>query len=164
MSSGWPRLARFLIVTFVCTLVAVGSLRLTRPTAAVAPESPRLLVLVVFDQMRGDYPERWRSQYEAGGFRRLEDEGAWFTDCHYPYSYTVTGAGHASLLTGCSPERHGIVANDWYDRSLHASVNCVSSKRHAQVPPAEAGAERRAGSGAAGVSPERCWPRPSATS
>ena len=48
-----------------------------------------------------------------GGFKRLMKDGAWFTDCHYPYAYTLTAPGHASLATGCSPDRHGIVANDW---------------------------------------------------
>ena len=49
------------------------------------------------------------------GFRRLEQEGAWFQNCHYPYAHTVTAAGHASILTGCSPDKHAIVGNEWFD-------------------------------------------------
>src|SRR5262249_36399004 len=68
-------------------------------------------------------------------FHRLEKDGAWFQNCHYPYSDTVTAVGHASVATGCSPPTHGIIANDWYDRAAGAEAYCVSSERYEQVPP-----------------------------
>jgi predicted AlkP superfamily pyrophosphatase or phosphodiesterase len=88
--------------------------------------APKLAVLVVFDQMRGDYPQRWEELYGEGGFKRLMKEGAHFTDCHYPYAYTLTAPGHTSLATGCAPDKHGIVANDWYSRAEAATVSCVT--------------------------------------
>jgi predicted AlkP superfamily pyrophosphatase or phosphodiesterase len=100
-----------------------------------APEKPRLAVLVFFDQFRGDYLARWDELYGQGGFHRLEREGAWFQNCHYPYSDTVTGAGHASVATGCSPNVHGVIGNDWFDRQVGAVVNCVGSERYERVPP-----------------------------
>lgn len=96
---------------------------------------PKLAVLLCFDQLRGDYLARWRDLFEKDGFRRLTDEGAWFTDCHYPYANTFTGPGHASIAAGCSPDVHGIIANDWYDRTAGKNVNCVSAIRYRQVPP-----------------------------
>src|SRR5882724_8123219 len=64
---------------------------------SIEVDTPTLVVLVVFDQLRGDYPKRWEELYGDGGFKRLMKEGAWFTDCHYPYAYTLTAPGHASL-------------------------------------------------------------------
>ena len=78
---------------------------------------PKLVVLVVFDQMRGDYLKKWQPLFVDGGFKRLQSEGAWFTNCHYPYAYTLTAAGHTSVVTGTTPSVHGIIANDWYDRA-----------------------------------------------
>ena len=101
---------------------------------AAQQERPRLFVLVVFDQMRGDYLSRWESHFAEGGFRRLCNEGTWFQNCHYPYAGTLTGAGHASLLSGANPSTHGIVANEWYVPALKTSVNCVSSLKHERVP------------------------------
>lgn len=99
------------------------------PSPPVDSGGVRLVVLVFFDQFRGDYLSRWRDQFGDGGFRRLCDDGAWFTDCHYPYAYTVTAAGHASVAAGCPPADHGVVGNDWYERAEAKSVNCVGSAR-----------------------------------
>jgi predicted AlkP superfamily pyrophosphatase or phosphodiesterase len=113
-------------------LVAMGTL-----AAASEPTKPasKLAVLVVFDQMRGDYLMRWNELFSEGGFHRLEKGGAWFQNCHYPYAHTVTGAGHASILTGCMPMTHGIVANEWYDRTTGVEVYCATSTRAERVPP-----------------------------
>lgn len=94
----------------------------------------RLAVIVVFDQLRGDYLEKWKDLFEEGGFKRLQQEGTWFTNCHYPYADTLTAAGHASLVTGTSPYKHGIIANEWYDRISGDVVTAVSSDRYLQVP------------------------------
>jgi predicted AlkP superfamily pyrophosphatase or phosphodiesterase len=98
---------------------------------------PKLVVLVVFDQMRGDYLKKWQPLFGEGGFKRLQNDGAWFTNCHYPYAYTLTAAGHTSLVTGTTPSKHGIIANDWYDR---ANGEMVAST----TPPPE---EKRNGPG-----------------
>ena len=99
------------------------------------PEKPKLVVLVVFDQMRGDYVDKWGSLFGPDGFARMKRDGAWFDNCHYPYGITLTGAGHASMLTGCSPDVHGIIGNTWYDRKSGATVNCAESDRYIRIPP-----------------------------
>jgi predicted AlkP superfamily pyrophosphatase or phosphodiesterase len=96
---------------------------------------PKLAVLIYFDQLRGDFLDRWRDLYIKDGFRRLMDDGAWFIDCHYPYANTFTGPGHATCASGCSPDVHGIVANDWYDRKAGKNQYCAGSVRYQQVPP-----------------------------
>src|SRR4051794_14216250 len=108
----------------VLGLAAAGLPAAPAPVRA-AEERPRLVVLVVFDQLRGDYLTRWEELYGKKGFRRLMDDGAWFTNCHYPYALTLTGAGHASLLTGCSANKHGIVGNEWYDPKKREEVYCA---------------------------------------
>jgi hypothetical protein len=129
------RYARVAAIVIVLAAIVLPTAFVLSSPAAAQPAGPRLAVLVYFDQMRGDYPERWAGLYGDEGFRRLEEGGAWFQNCHYPYANTVTGAGHASVATGCSPETHGIVANEWYDRATRAEVNCVEAERYSRVPP-----------------------------
>jgi hypothetical protein len=118
---------------------------LATPEADPRAKEPqtRLAVLVVFDQFRGDYLTRWDKLFGDGGFHRLEKDGAWFQNCHYPYAHTVTGAGHASLLTGCSPMKHGIVGNNWYDRAVAESVYCATSDRYQCVMSVQADGDER---------------------
>ena len=93
--------------------------------AADYPRRPKLLLIIVIDQFRYDYLVRFRQQFGPDGFSRLQSTGACFADCRYHHANTATGPGHASLLTGAYPNLHGIIGNEWYDRSLHRMVNCV---------------------------------------
>jgi len=40
---------------------------------------PKLVVVIVIDQFRADYLERYRDQFSDGGFRLFLDRGAYFT-------------------------------------------------------------------------------------
>ena len=63
---------------------------------------PKLVVLLVVDQMRADYVDKFRFQW-TGGLKRLVDEGAWFRNAAYPYAATETCVGHATISTGALP-------------------------------------------------------------
>jgi predicted AlkP superfamily pyrophosphatase or phosphodiesterase len=86
---------------------------------------PKLIVIIVIDQFRGDYLERYRDQFGEGGFRLLLDRGAYFTDCNYDYANTHTAPGHATLLTGAYSNGHGIHANAWWDPRTKRMVTSV---------------------------------------
>lgn len=79
-----------------------------------ASSAPRLIVLLIIDQFRADYLTRFADRFGPDGFRRLRHEGADLTRCFYPYALTETAAGNATLATGTTPDRHGIVSNGWY--------------------------------------------------
>src|ERR1022692_3359855 len=86
---------------------------------------PKLVVVIVIDQFRGDYLERYRDQFGDGGFRLFLDRGAYFTDCNYDYANTRTAPGHATLFTGSYTSGHGIVANEWWDPQKKKRVTSV---------------------------------------
>jgi hypothetical protein len=86
---------------------------------------PKLVVVIVIDQFRGDYLERYREQLGDGGFRLLLDHGAYFTDCNYDYANTRTAPGHATLFTGAYSNGHGIAANEWWDPRKKKMVTSV---------------------------------------
>jgi predicted AlkP superfamily pyrophosphatase or phosphodiesterase len=92
------------------------------------PEKPKLVVLLVVDQMRGDYVDKFRGQWTAG-LKRLVDEGAWFRDAAYPYAATETCVGHSTISTGAFPATHGMVANGWWDRETQKMVTCTADPK-----------------------------------
>ena len=100
-------------------------LRSAVPKAAQAPARPKLVVLLVVDQMRADYVDKFLPQW-TGGLKRLVEEGAWFRDAAYPYAATETCVGHATVSTGAFPATHGMVANAWWDRKEQKLVTCTA--------------------------------------
>ncbi len=122
--------------TMVFTLLLAGcTVKADVHVGANAPQPrPKLVVGIVVDQMRADYLTRfgaWETNggcgmMGEGGFRRMVEDGFVCRDHHFGYAPTYTGPGHASTFTGTTPNVHGIVANDWYDRATDASVYCAS--------------------------------------
>jgi predicted AlkP superfamily pyrophosphatase or phosphodiesterase len=112
----------------LCALVAVTLLAWSTPRPAANPSlpaRPKLVLVLVIDQFRYDYLMRFRPYFVQGGFNRLLEGGAVFTDCRFDYATTMTGPGHATLLTGAYPDAHGIIGNNWYDRNSQREVYCV---------------------------------------
>lgn len=120
---------------FYLVIVVLGFLSISISSyGESASNKGKLAVLMVFDQFRGDYLTRWKEHSNAGGFKKLLEEGVVFENCHYPYAGTITGAGHATLGTGVTPSVHGIVGNDWFDRKESKSIYCAASARYLPVP------------------------------
>jgi hypothetical protein len=87
-------------------------------------DRPRLVVLLVADQFRGDYPAMYGDRW-TGGLKRLLDEGAVFHEAAYTFGRTTTCGGHATITTGLLPRSHGIIDNQWWDRDRRATVTCA---------------------------------------
>src|SRR5712692_216802 len=108
-----------------CAAAQASGPRAALPKASQAPANPKLVVLLVVDQMRADYVDKFLGQW-TGGLKRLLEEGAWFRDAAYPYAATETCVGHATISTGAFPATHGMVANAWWDRKDQKMVTCTS--------------------------------------
>jgi predicted AlkP superfamily pyrophosphatase or phosphodiesterase len=85
----------------------------------------KLVIGIVIDQRRDDYLTRYWDDYSDRGFKRLISTGFSSNDHQYSYAPTYTGPGHATVYSGTTPEVHGIIANDWYDRVGESLVYCV---------------------------------------
>ena len=84
------------------------------PSSAQFPK-PRLVVLIVIDQLPSWAFERDRSVFH-GGFARLLREGAYVSHGELPFANTFTSPGHATIGTGAVPRTHGIIGNQWWRR------------------------------------------------
>ena len=107
-----------------CLLFTPAALAQTRKAAP----RPKLVVVLVVDQMRADYVDKFRQQWTRG-LRRLVDRGAWFRQAAYPYLNTHTCVGHATVSTGAYPAAHGIVDNTWWDRETGKVVTCTEDSQ-----------------------------------
>ncbi|WP_396627298.1 alkaline phosphatase family protein [Luteitalea sp.] len=116
------RLAGFVLLSCALALPAAPA-GAQGPTPA-RPTRPALVVVIVVDQFRGDYVDKFGHQWRHG-LRRLFDEGAYYTEAAYRYASTMTCAGHATIGTGSTPQIHGMISNVWYDRATGRDVACT---------------------------------------
>jgi hypothetical protein len=122
------------------SLVALGLL-LAPFTSSIAHADaynakPKLVIVLVIDQFRGDYLDRYRADFKTpSGFNLFLKRGAHFTDCYYDYANTMTAPGHSTIGTGAYTDGHGISLNEWWDlkRSTTHVVSSVEDERYAIV-------------------------------
>jgi len=88
------------------------------------PAKPRLVVLIIVDQMRADFLDRFSNAFkknsstkESEGLQHFYERGTAFINARTASAPTVTAAGHATVCSGATASKHGIVANMFYDRA-----------------------------------------------
>lgn len=128
------------LLVILLVLFTASSSFAQRKGKKVAPEkpkeiahSPKLIVGIIVDQMRYDYLTRFWNHYGEGGFKRLVNDGFNCKDHHFNYAPTSTGPGHASVYTGTTPATHGIIGNNWYDKTQDKSVYCAGDDTYQSV-------------------------------
>ncbi len=154
--------SRFFPALLLFFAALLAALLPSSATAQAFVGKPKLIVIVVIDQFRGDYLNRDHAEFKGRGFRLFTDEGAWFTDCYFDYANTKTAPGHATIGTGAYTDGHGIESNEWWDasRSFDHKVTSVEDERYqlvdlpaASIPANQPGAPDNALKYVVGASP-----------
>jgi predicted AlkP superfamily pyrophosphatase or phosphodiesterase len=113
------------LVTWAAVVLSAGGVMAAGQAPAPAAHAvPKLAVILVVDQMRADYVDRFKDDW-TGGLHRMVTQGAWFTHAAFPYLTTVTCAGHATIATGAFPYLHGVFQNAWFDRAKDEMTTCT---------------------------------------
>jgi predicted AlkP superfamily pyrophosphatase or phosphodiesterase len=105
------RIAAALVFGFVTSLSCMRATANAEgaPLIATASGTPRLVVFITVDQLRGDMLDRYRSDLRYGYARLMR--GAWFTNAFQDHAITETAPGHASTMSGRFPRSTGITSN-----------------------------------------------------
>lgn len=130
-----------LLLASVLTLAPVVNAAVRSAAKAPPPEldaytaHPKLVVMLVIDQFREDYLERYRADFKPRGFGLFLDHGAYFPDCYYDYANTQTAPGHSAIGTGAYTNGNGIGSDDWWDlsRNKKRPVSSVEDERYQLV-------------------------------
>jgi len=115
-----------LVLVLIISLLFGSVAQAQRRTQPPAPKRPRLVLLIVVDQFRYDYLERFGDLFGANGFRRLLRDGASWTQSNYDHMPTYTAPGHGTMMTGAYPAESGIIGNEWLDRASGKRITSVS--------------------------------------
>jgi predicted AlkP superfamily pyrophosphatase or phosphodiesterase len=122
--------ARVWVVLFLCLLGQPGGFaglarsqdEKSHPTGARSV--PKLVVILIIDGLGQHQMDQLGDRF-TDGFGQLLKQGAWFSHAAFGHSTTVTATGHATIVTGAYPYRHGQVSNEWFDPKTETGVYCV---------------------------------------
>lgn len=122
---------------FVSLISSVGN---TKPLKKPL-DKPKLILVVVIDQLRADHLTRFQSRFlpstskkGVGGFNLLMSQGAYFPQAEYDIIQAMTCPGHAMIMTGAYPIDNGVILNDWYDKVARKEVYCAFDETHKLSP------------------------------
>ena len=114
----------FVVIVSILVSVTIAQ----RRTQPAPPKRPRLVLLIVVDQFRYDYLERFGDLFAPNGLKRLVRHGASWTQSNYDHIPTYTAPGHATMTTGAYPAESGIIGNEWLDRASGKRITSVSDE------------------------------------
>ncbi len=89
----------------------------------------RLVIGIIIDHMQYNYLERYAEYLSDNGFKKLLNNGAICKNVHDNYFISGYPQGYATIATGKYPSSHGIVANEWYDRTKDKMVHCTRNEK-----------------------------------
>jgi len=116
-------------VRLLASLCLVGAALAPVAAADAKPQPkakpPKLIVFMAIDGLPQRQVLAYQDQLAPDGFNRFLKRGSWFANAHYGHAHTVTGAGHATMLTGAYPHRTGIISNEWRDALTGAREYCA---------------------------------------
>lgn len=93
----------------------------------LSAEQPRLVVIVSVDGLRARDLAAYRSSIETRGFARIVDAAAFRTDRALTnYVSTAAAPFYATLMTGATPNMHGIVAPEFYSTIDNSRISCIA--------------------------------------
>ena len=78
--------------------------------------TPKLVLGIVADPMGHDWIDKYWEYLGPDGFKKLVNQGTVFEHADLKHFLAGTGPSHASISTGTTPDKHGIIADRWYDR------------------------------------------------
>jgi type I phosphodiesterase/nucleotide pyrophosphatase len=115
---------RALVLALLGLVLGLGPGAMVEPR----PSPPKLILVIVIDQLRHDYPQRFRQYFGTGGFNLFFQKGAVFSRARYEHGVMSTCPGHAVVLTGSYADANGIVSNYWYDGKAGREEYCSGDR------------------------------------
>ena len=106
----------FALVSLISCMAGFPGISFSQTTTQIPPEKPKLVIQIIAGQMRYDYLSRYWNKFGEDGFKRLIDEGTFCRNANFPYLFTQSAPGHATIATGTTPDHHAIVSDQWYIR------------------------------------------------
>lgn len=77
--------------------------------------TPKLVIGITVDQLRGDYLQMMQKLFGDRGFKRLMNEGLVYENAAYEFPQIDRSSATAAIYTGTTPAYNGIISNTSYN-------------------------------------------------
>lgn len=93
------------IITSLVAVLTVASIQ----SQTTLKDTPKLVIGITIDQLRGDYLELFKHSFTERGFNRLINEGLVYSNIKFEYPNINEASTIATIYTGTNPFYHGII-------------------------------------------------------
>lgn len=107
------------ILTSLIAILAVTNLEAQQTT-------PKLVVCITVDQLRGDYIEYFYHTFGEKGFKRLMNDGLVYNNLKFEFSNLDEASAFATIFTGSNPCFNGISGSKTYDFAQSKEVSILA--------------------------------------
>lgn len=110
------------IITSLVAVLTIGAVQ----AQSTVRETPKLVIGITIDQLRGDYLELFQHTFTERGFKRLLNEGLVYQNIKFDFPYLDDASAIATIYTGTNPFYHGIVGSRKYLAAKQQEVSTFS--------------------------------------
>lgn len=114
------------VLSSIVAILSIASLSAQH----VSGETPKLVIGITIDQLRGDYLEMFRHTFGNKGFNRLLNEGLVYTNVQYGFPYLDKASAVTTVYTGTNPSYHGITAENKYHLETNQELSSFSDNNY----------------------------------
>jgi len=112
------------IITSLVAVLTISSVQGQSQTTV--RETPKLVIGITIDQLRGDYLELFQNTFTERGFKRLLNGGLVYQNIKFDFPNLDDASAIATIYTGTTPFYHGIVGNKKYLAAKQQEVSTFS--------------------------------------
>lgn len=110
------------MIRIITSLVAVLTVTSIQSQTSLR-DTPKLVIGITIDQLRGDYLELFQQSFSEKGFKRLLNEGSVYQNMTFDYPNLNAASSIATIYTGTNPFYHGIINDKKYSTDKNAEVS-----------------------------------------
>ena len=107
---------------FITSLIAV---LVAANLQAQQHQTPKLVVFITIDQLRGDFLEYFKGFFGENGFKRLMNNGIAYNHVQFEFSSIDQASAMATITTGSNPCYHSITGQKRYDFETDREQSCI---------------------------------------
>ncbi len=114
---------KYRLLTLLLLLLSLTSA--AQQDVKIYPDRPKLVLLIMIDNLNTQQIEIVRNQCATKGFNRIFANGARLTDAYYDAGGNFVGKNLATLFTGAPASTHGIVGKQWIDSFTGNKIDAI---------------------------------------